>query len=84
MKRTAMVRKLDSLGRICIPKNFRDYLGLVEGENDEVSVEFFVREDQIILKKYEPVLSCVFCGDVTEGKFKGLRVCGGCLEEICG
>ena len=44
-------------------------------------VEFFVEDDQIILKKYHP--SCVFCGDARNvTPFKGKLICKGCFSEL--
>ena len=48
MKNTGMVRRIDELGRIVIPKEIRRQLMLKEGE----SVSFFVDQDEIILKKF--------------------------------
>lgn len=50
MKSTGIVRKLDELGRITLPIELRRTLGV--GERD--SLEIFVEEDRIILRKYEP------------------------------
>lgn len=48
MKSTGVVRRIDELGRIVIPKEIRRNLGIRDGEN----VEIFTENDQIILKKY--------------------------------
>ena len=47
MKSTGVVRKIDDLGRIVIPKEIRKYLGIREGE----SIEIVVEEDNIKLTK---------------------------------
>lgn len=49
MKCTGIVRKIDDLGRIVIPKEIRTYLYIKENEN----LEIFVDEEKIILKKYD-------------------------------
>lgn len=49
MKATGIVRRLDDLGRLVIPKEIRKQHHLKEGD----SIEFFVENDQIIIKKYE-------------------------------
>lgn len=49
MKATGIVRRLDDLGRLVIPKEIRKLHHLKEGD----SIEFFVENDQIIIKKYE-------------------------------
>ena len=53
MKNTGVVRKIDSLGRIVIPKEIRKNLNIHNGED----VQIYVEEDKIILKKYQKVLS---------------------------
>ncbi|MBR3023059.1 MAG: AbrB/MazE/SpoVT family DNA-binding domain-containing protein, partial [Oscillospiraceae bacterium] len=57
MKSTGIVRKIDELGRIVLPKELRRTLGL----NDRESVEIYVDQDAIILKKFKS--TCVLCGD---------------------
>lgn len=48
MKSTGVIRRIDELGRIVIPKEIRRNLGIHDGEN----VEIFTESDSIILKKY--------------------------------
>ncbi len=48
MKSTGVVRRIDELGRIVIPKEIRRNLGIHDGEN----VEIFTESDSIILKKH--------------------------------
>lgn len=45
---TGIVRRIDDLGRIVIPKEIRNNLRIHDGEN----LEIFVRDDEIILKKH--------------------------------
>lgn len=52
MKATGIVRRIDDLGRIVIPKEIRKTLRVREGEPLEI---FTDREGQIILKKYSPM-----------------------------
>lgn len=49
MKATGVVRRIDDLGRIVIPKEIRKNLRIKEGENLEIYVD---GQDQIVLKKY--------------------------------
>lgn len=49
MKATGVIRRIDELGRIVIPKEIRKNLRIKEGENLEIFVD---KNDQIILKKY--------------------------------
>ncbi len=53
MKSTGVVRKIDELGRIVIPKEIRRTLNINDGEE----VEIFVDNESIILKKYYRLLT---------------------------
>lgn len=48
MKSTGIVRRIDDLGRIVIPKEIRKTLKIKENE----SLEVFINNDEIILKKF--------------------------------
>ena len=48
MKATGVVRRIDDLGRIVIPKEIRKTLRIKDGE----SLEIFLESDNIVLKKY--------------------------------
>ena len=48
MKATGIVRRIDDLGRVVIPKEIRRTLHIREGEPMEI---FMGREGEIILKK---------------------------------
>ena len=72
-----IIRKLDELGRIVIPKEMRKDLGL--NEHDPVEIE--VEGRQIIIHKHEG--RCDFCGsDKKLTDFKDKKICKKCLEEI--
>lgn len=53
MKATGIVRRVDELGRLVIPKEIRRTMRLAEGTPLEI---FTDREGQIILKKYSPMM----------------------------
>jgi transcriptional pleiotropic regulator of transition state genes len=55
MKSTGIVRKVDELGRIVIPKELRRTMNIKEGD----PLEIYTEGEQIILKKYAPV--CLKC-----------------------
>ncbi|MBO0572775.1 AbrB/MazE/SpoVT family DNA-binding domain-containing protein [Clostridium botulinum] len=77
MKSTGIVRKVDELGRIVIPKELRRTLNIEEGDG----LEIYTEGEQIILKKYEPC--CIFCGEAKEVmNFKGKNICKICLKEL--
>ena len=52
MKATGIVRRIDDLGRVVIPKEIRRTLRIKEGDPLEI---FTDREGEIILKKYSPI-----------------------------
>ena len=77
MKSTGIVRKVDELGRIVLPMELRKVLDI----NVKDSLEIFVQQDQIVLKKYQP--ACIFCGKVDSvTSFKGKMVCSDCVREL--
>ncbi len=77
MKSTGMVRKVDELGRIVLPIEIRNTLGIESRD----ALEIFVEEDRIILHKYQP--ACIFCGNASEVEpFHGKLVCASCKKEL--
>ncbi|MBU5266104.1 stage V sporulation protein T [Virgibacillus proomii] len=52
MKATGIVRRIDDLGRVVIPKEIRRTLRIREGDPLEIYVD---REGEVILKKYSPI-----------------------------
>ena len=77
MKATGIVRKLDQLGRIVIPKELRTTFDLKETD----PIEIFVEGEEIILRKYQP--ACIFCNEATDVvQFEGKNVCKKCLAKI--
>lgn len=55
MKETGIVRRIDELGRVVVPKEIRKTLRIKEGD----PLEIFTDKEQLIFKKYSPVLSVV-------------------------
>ncbi len=53
MSNTGMVRRIDHLGRIVIPKEMRKTLTISEGDPVEIGIENL----RLVIKKYSPVLS---------------------------
>ncbi len=77
MKSTGMVRPIDELGRIVLPKEIRTSFGI----NPKDSVEIFTDGERIILQKYQP--ACIFCGNADGVKYyEGKRICPECLEKL--
>ena len=52
MKATGIVRRIDDLGRVVIPKEIRRTLRIKEGTPLEI---FTDKEGEVILKKYSPI-----------------------------
>ena len=77
MEEKKIVKRIDDLGRIVIPKVIRTAVGVSLG--DELSVE--VEGESIVLKRV--CQSCCLCG-VAEGltPFKDKYVCADCVKEI--
>ena len=77
MKSTGIVRKLDELGRVVIPKEIRNKLDIEEKD----PIEIYLDGTSIILKKFET--GCIFCNNSKElVSFKDKLVCKICLSKI--
>ena len=77
MKSTGMVRPIDELGRIVIPKEIRKSMNI----NDRDPLAISVEGDNIILSKYTEM--CFICGSrefLIE--HKGVKVCRKCIAEL--
>lgn len=53
MKATGIVRRVDDLGRVVIPKEIRRKLGIYEGE----ALEIYIEDGGVLFKKFEVNLS---------------------------
>ncbi|WP_432357830.1 AbrB/MazE/SpoVT family DNA-binding domain-containing protein [Sporosarcina sp. UB5] len=61
MRSLGIIRKVDHLGRIVIPKELRTTLQIDKG----APMEIFVDDDMIILRKYVVDSACIVTGDIT-------------------
>ena len=77
MKTTGVVRMVDRMGRVVIPKEIRAKLNILD---DIDSVEIYMEDDAIILKKYQP--TCVFCDEISTLEYEGYNVCKNCIEKL--
>lgn len=50
MKATGIIRRVDDLGRVVIPKEIRRNCSIREGE----PLEIFLQDDGVVFKKYNP------------------------------
>lgn len=72
-----MQRKIDGLGRVAIPVEWRRVLGLSEG----TLLNMELRDGKIELSKTN--YCCTFCSSSFDVKdVKGVRVCQSCITDI--
>lgn len=76
MKATGIVRRIDELGRVVIPKEIRRTLRIREGD----PLELFTERDELMLKKYSPIASIE---QFAKGTAKSLSEQSGYLAVIC-
>lgn len=78
MKATGIIRTVDKMGRIVIPKEIRKYLGV---QNEVDSFEIFMEGELIVLKKYQP--ACIFCDNICDCvEFNKKAVCKNCIDKL--
>ena len=53
MQETGIVRRIDELGRVVIPKEMRKTLRIREGD----PLEIYTEKDNLVFKKYSPIIS---------------------------
>lgn len=77
MKSTGIVRKVDSLGRINLPKELRDCYNIHSGD----CVEIFTEGNTVIFRKFHP--GCCICGNLKNLHiFRGKRLCKNCIDDM--
>ncbi len=78
MKETGIIRGLDNMGRVVIPKEIRKFLDMREGIDE---FEIYMQDNSIILKKHKP--ACIFCGTEEDCiEFESQKVCKSCIEKM--
>ena len=77
MKATGIVRRIDELGRVVIPKEIRRTLRIREGDPLEIFID---REGEVILKKYSPIGEL---GDFAKEYAESLHLALGHTALIC-
>lgn len=79
IKQTGVVRKVDELGRLVVPKEVRRTNGIGTGD----SVEIYTEGEWIVLEKINNIQHCVLCkSDEDLNPFKGVYVCESCIGEL--
>ncbi len=77
MNTTGRLCKIDSLGRIVIPKQVRKQLGLHDGSVLELSSD----DSKIVIVKHKK--DCIFCHKEVElTEFEGKFLCKNCLKKL--
>lgn len=77
MKATGMLKKLDGLNRIVLPKKITKGMGMKEGDYFDVYVE----EGKIVLARFQP--GCIFCGSTEHLKeHEEKSVCEDCITKM--
>ena len=77
MKATGIVRRIDDLGRVVIPKEIRRTLRIREGDPLEIYTE---KDGEVIFKKYSPMGELSgFAGEICESLYKST----GTVTAVC-
>lgn len=80
MKSTGIIRSIDKLGRVVLPKELRGTFGITT----DTPLEIFTEGDTILLRKYLPAGCCEFCGEVAPDAvlFHGKYICPVCRKAL--
>jgi transcriptional pleiotropic regulator of transition state genes len=77
MKDGKIIKHIDELGRLGIPKHMRQALGV----EDNAPVELTLDGNTLLVKK--PVEECVFCeGTTSLILFNGKHICPSCIAKL--
>ena len=79
---TGIVRHIDALGRVVLPKELRRSFDITA----DTPLEIFTEGDAILLRKYRPADACALCGEVVPGavQLHGKYVCPACRKALTG
>lgn len=79
---TGIVRHIDSLGRVVLPKELRRTFGITA----DTPLEILTEGEAILLRKYRPADACALCGEVVPGSVQlhGKFVCPACRQALTG
>ena len=70
MRATGIVRRIDDLGRIVIPKEIRRSMRITEGD----PLEIFLSEDTVCFKKYSVLKEIKFPVDIISSLYKTIKM----------
>ena len=72
-----MIKKIDNLGRVVVPKGYRLMLGLKPGDPLDVEVD----GDRLVIAPH--LEGCLFCGGSGELQvYHSKKICSDCVEQI--
>jgi len=78
MKSTGVIRTVDKMGRVVIPREIRKQLNI---EDNVDQFEIYMEDDKVVLKKHTP--ACLFCNSIVEiVNFGDYKVCKNCIEKL--
>ena len=79
-KSTGIIRGIDNLGRVVLPKELRTAMDLTA----DSKVEIFAEDGAIVMRKYLPRNACAFRGAVAQDAipFEGRCICPSCWARI--
>jgi transcriptional pleiotropic regulator of transition state genes len=78
MKATGIVRRIDDLGRVVIPKELRRTLGVEAGD----PIEIYTNGNDVVLKKYHR--GCYLCDSMGGDMIilYGHEICPKCVDKV--
>ena len=77
MKTIGIIRKVDDLGRIVLPAEYRRALDI----SDRDEVEVILHEEGILLRKVE--VACIFCSASHNlVSYRGKHICTDCIQNL--
>ena len=77
MKTGGVIRKIDGLGRIVVPKSMCKALHIEENDELDITME----GERIVLRKRQD--RCVFCDGAEELMiYNGRRICAACVRGV--
>ncbi|RDY30164.1 AbrB/MazE/SpoVT family DNA-binding domain-containing protein [Lachnotalea glycerini] len=74
-----VVRQMDHLGRVVIPKEMRDSLNMKEGD----PIDIYLQKSSICIEKCKQ--HCTICGSMIEDKLvevEGVHICKECIKKV--
>lgn len=78
MKSVGIIRQVDKMGRVVIPKEIRAQLDIV---NDKDSFEIYMENNKVVLEKFHP--TCMFCDSLTDIiTYNDKIICKSCIEKM--